>query len=281
LSELNILYVAEIVGKAGIYAFKKGLAQLKKQRHFDLVIAGANGATSGAGLGRNHAGYLHKLGADVLTTSDCCFYKKDLVADIEHIPYLLRPENLSPEAPGYGVRVYECLVPPETGRTVKIAVAVLIGQSGFPRMHGENPYLRLPVLLERLRAETPYIILEFAARATAEKHLFFQTADGGSSAVIGSLTRVQTADEAILPGGTAVITDAGRTGSRDSVGGCEIASRVQEYLTGIPEWTKDTWAGCELQGVALTLDSGGKATAIERIRLPVADPSPQDVKASS
>ena len=159
---MNVLYVAEIVGKAGIYALKKALPELEKQRQIDFVIANADGATGGQGLGRNHAAYLHKLGANVLTTGECCFYKKDLVVNIDKLPYVLRPENLSPSAPGIGSRIYKV-------GDKKIAVALMLGQSGFGRLHGENPYARMGPLLERLRQETPFVILDFHASATAEK----------------------------------------------------------------------------------------------------------------
>ncbi|MDR1948134.1 MAG: YmdB family metallophosphoesterase [Spirochaetaceae bacterium] len=259
---MKILYIAEIIGKAGIYAFRKALPGIKQRYGPGFIIANADGATGGNGLGRNHAAYLRKLGADVLTTGECCFYKKDLVENMGRIPYVLRPENLNPEAPGIGARIFKV-------GNEKIAVAVLLGQSGFSRVHGENPVSRLPVLLERLRRETPYVIIDFHAEATAEKRTLFAAADGHCSAVIGSHNRVQTADEGILPGGTAVITDAGRTGSTDSVGGAETESRIREYLTGIPEWTKDAWARPELQGVLLEINRDGKAVSIERIRYPV------------
>jgi metallophosphoesterase (TIGR00282 family) len=259
---MKILYIAEIVGKAGIYALKKGLADLKHRKQADFVIACADGATGGSGLGRNHAAYIRKLGVQVLTTGECCFYKKDLVENFEHLPYVLRPLNLNPQAPGFGSRVYKA------GNN-KIAVAVFLGQSGFTRLHGDNPFSALPVVLERLRQETPHIILDFHAEATGEKQTFFAAADGGCSAVIGSHNRVQTSDEAVLPGGTAVICDAGRTGSLDSVGGADAAERIQEYLSGIPNWTKEAWGRPELQGVCIELDRQGRALSIERIRYPV------------
>ncbi|MDR2784078.1 MAG: YmdB family metallophosphoesterase, partial [Treponema sp.] len=209
---MKILYIAEIVGKAGVFAVKKGLPELKERKRIDFVIANADGATGGGGLGRNHAAYLRKLGVHTLTLGECAFYKKDLVENIDKMPYVLRPGNLGSEAPGYGSYIYKL-------GAVKIAVASLIGQSGFSRMHGDNPVALLPSLLERLRQETPVVILDFHASATAEKRAFFAVADGLCAAVIGSHTRVQTADEAVLPKGTAVITDAGRTGSIDSVGG--------------------------------------------------------------
>jgi metallophosphoesterase (TIGR00282 family) len=256
---MTILYVAEIVGKAGVYAFKNGLAALKQKHSIDFVIACADGATGGNGLGRNHAAYLHKLGADVLTTGECCFYKKDLVENIEHIPYVLRPFNLNPGAPGVGSRIFKT----EKG---KIAVAVLLGQSGYGKLHGDNPFYALPSLLERLRQETPLVIIDFHAEATAEKRTLFIMATGHCSAVIGSHNRVQTADEEILPGGTAVITDAGRTGSINSVGGTDKIERITQYLTGIPDKTRDAWEQPELQGVLMELDKAGNALSIQRVR---------------
>jgi metallophosphoesterase (TIGR00282 family) len=269
---MKVLYIAEIVGKAGQHALKKGLIALRKRLAFDFVIACADGATGGNGLGRNHAAYFHKLGVNVLTTGECCFYKKDLVENMAKIPYVLRPDNFNPEAPGQGSRIYR------VGND-KIAVAVLLGQSGFSRMHGNSP--ALPVLLERFRQETPYIVLDFHAQATAEKRTLFFAAAGLCSAVIGSHTRVQTADETVLSGGTAVITDAGRTGSTDSVGGSDTASRIQEYLTGIPNWTKDAWAAPELQGVLIDIGPNGKATSIARIREPVQPMQPAEAEAET
>ena len=200
---------------------------------------------------------------------ECSFYKKDLTENLEKLPYVLRPDNLNPEAPGYGSRIYK------SGND-KIAVAVLLGQNGFGRLHSNSPFVHLPVLLERLRQETPYIIVDFHAQASAEKKTLFFAADGRCSAIIGSHSRVQTADEYILPGGTAVISDAGRTGSSESVGGCDIASRIQEYLSGIPDWTRETWTKPELQGVYIDIGSDGKARSIERVRVELNAPDEQE-----
>ena len=164
------------------------------------------------------------------------------------------------EAPGLGARVFRA-----NGK--KVAAAVLLGQSGFARLHGNNPFSPLPVLLERLRQETQYVIIDFHAQATAEKQTLFAMADGHCSAVIGSHTRVQTADERLLPGGTAVITDAGRSGSIESVGGNSREHRIKEYLSGIPDWTMEAWDKPELQGVFFEIAESGKAVFIERFRL--------------
>ncbi len=184
---------------------------------------------------------------------------------MEKIPYVLRPENINGGAPGIGEKIYKT-------ENEKIAVIVLLGQNGFNRLHANNPFTALPPLLERLKKQTPYIIVDFHAQATAEKKTLFFTADGNCSAVIGSHTKVQTADETILPNGTAVITDAGRTGSIQSVGGSDINSRVKEYITGIPDWTKEAWDQPELQGVYLDIGKDGKALSIERVRIPVRAP---------
>ena len=103
---MKILYIAEIVGKAGIYALKQCLAELKRDKEPDFIIACADGATGGNGLGRNHAEYIRKLGVHVITTGECCFYKKDLTENLEKIHHVLRPDNLNIEAPGTGSRVF-------------------------------------------------------------------------------------------------------------------------------------------------------------------------------
>jgi len=257
---LKILYISEIVGKAGLFAVKTLLPSLKKEKSIDLVIANADGTTGGYGLGRNHAGYLRKLGVDVITTGDCCFYKKDLVQNFDRLPYILRPINISPYAPGLGNRTYQA-------GSEKVAVAVLLGQSGFDRLHGDNPFIKLPELLERLHRETPYVVLDFHAATTAEKKALFAQADGLCSAVIGSHGRVMTADAQITTGGTAVITDAGRTGSINSVGGTDPHSRIQEYLTGIPDWSRDAWDLIELQGLMIDIAPNGKARAISPLQI--------------
>jgi metallophosphoesterase (TIGR00282 family) len=260
---MKILYVAELVGKAGVFAFKKALAELKSRYSWDFLIVCADGATGGNGLGRSHAVYLNKLGASAITLGECCFYKKDLTENFEKSHFVLRPENLNEEAPGTGVKVFKA------GANEKVGVVVLMGQNGFTRLHANNPFTLLPPILERLKKQTPYIIVDFHAQASAEKKTLFFAADGFCSAVIGSHTRVQTADETIMGGSTAVITDAGRTGSTQSVGGCEIESRIKEYITGIPDWTKEAWEDLEVQGVYLELDKNGKALSIQRVKVPV------------
>jgi metallophosphoesterase (TIGR00282 family) len=280
-NKMKILYVAELVGKAGIYVLKKALPELKRQEQIDFTVICADGATGGNGLGRNHAGYIRKLGADAITTGDYCFYKKDLVEN--WVPTVVRPVNLGrmgngqkqghlslEQVPGFGWRVFKVGgtgSPNQPRSVVKVAVAVFLG-ANFTRIRADNPFRELKPFLEKLQAETPYVVVDFHAWATGEKRIFFTVAAGLCTAVIGSHSRVQTADEAILDG-TAVICDAGRTGSTESVGGTDSAVRIQEYLTEIPDWTKDAWEKCELQGVIVEADGQGRALCIKRLRIPV------------
>ncbi|MDR1363938.1 MAG: YmdB family metallophosphoesterase [Spirochaetaceae bacterium] len=262
---MKILYAAELVGKAGLFCFKKTIPYLRETKAIDFVIAGCDSAYNGNGLSYNQAMYLRKLGAGALTTGDCSFYKKDLTEKFDKTSFVLRPANLPHGAVGRGYNFYRA-------GSQKIAVAALMGQFGFNRVHAENPLAFLDRLLETLHKETPIVILDFHAVTSAEKRILFNAACGRVSAVIGSHTRVQTADEEILAGGTAVITDAGRSGSFYSVGGSEIKSRIEEYISGIPDWTKEAWDRCELQGVVIEIDNAGRALSIERIRVPVAVP---------
>jgi len=257
---MRVLFIGEIVGKAGIFCVKHLLPKLRAERQIDFVVANAEGTTGGFGLGKNHAIYLRKLGIDVLTGGERIYYKLDLIPFMQKASFILRPANYPPGNPGRGWRVY-----PVGDKTV--GVVCLLGQAGFTRVHLSNPYTFLPELLARMRQETNTIILDFHATTTAEKYSMFRLADGKVSAVIGTHTRALTADEQILPGGTGVICDSGRTGSLNSVGGMDPEVEVQKFLTQIPERSKDAWSDLELQGVLLDIDDAGKTTSIERLRL--------------
>jgi 2',3'-cyclic-nucleotide 2'-phosphodiesterase len=258
---VNVLYIGEIVGKSGVFCVKNVLPKLKKERNIDFVVACGDSATGGAGIGKNHSIYLRKLGIDVITGGECVYYKKDMVEHIQHAPYVLRPANYPQGNPGRGWRVYE-----SGGR--KIAVAVFLGQAGFTRVHLSNPFGYLPELAARLSQETPIVLVDFHAATTAEKYTMFRHADGLVSAIIGSHGKVLTADETISGKGTAFICDAGRTGSIMSVGGLDPKLAIQEFLTGIPEWSKESWEGLELQGLLMKISDEGRAESVERLRVP-------------
>ena len=258
---LRILYIAEIVGKTGVFVVKNLLPGLRREFEPDLVVACADGATGGAGVGRAHAAYLRKLGADILTTGERGFYKKDIVELFPKASWLLRPANYPLGVPGHGWKVF-------AAGDKKIAVVQFLGQSGFPRTHLANPFLLVDDLLPRLRQETPVIIVEFHASTTAEKITMAAHLDGRVTAVIGAHTRVPSADCRVSAKGTAAITDAGRTGTFLSVGGLDPEGRVREYLSGIPEWSRDGGQALELQGCLVEADEKGRALSMKQLRVP-------------
>ncbi|MGA2977569.1 MAG: TIGR00282 family metallophosphoesterase [Spirochaetia bacterium] len=264
---MRILFIGEIVGKSGVWVVKELLPKVRQEHRIDFIIADGEGATGGFGIGKNHAVYLHKLGIDCITTGECCYYKKDIVEHFNRAPYMIRPANYPPKNPGRGFMIYE-----KNGR--KIAVLSLLGVAGFKRVHLKNPFSLLPKLLESIKTETNAIVLDFHAFTTAEKATMFALADGKLSAVIGTHTKALTADEHVLSGGTAVITDAGRTGSLGSVAGLDPEIEIRKLSSLVHEYSKEAWALLEMQGVVMEIGDDGKAVSIERIRVPCAAPPP-------
>ncbi len=258
---MRVLFIGEIVGKAGHFTLKHLLADLVARREIDFVIADANGATGGFGLGKSHAITLRKKGIRVLTGGECIYYKKDIVDYLPKAPWILRPANLPPGIPGRGWGIYDTPVG-------DIGVICMIGQSGYPRVHGNNPYTYLPEIVRKIRERTETIILNFHATTTAERRTMGFHSDGLVSAMIGTGTRCQTADAQIFPGGTAYITDAGRTGSRASVYGMDSEREMRILLTRVPERSKDGWGDLRLQGVLMDIDNEGKAGSIETLDIP-------------
>lgn len=253
---MRLLYIAEAVGKPGLFTLRHTLGDLRNEFKPDFVIGGGDGATGGFGLGKNHAFYLHKIGLQAVTLGECAFYKKDLHPMLPTMNFVLRPANFPETTPGRGYRVF-------SAPGCRVAVVSLLGQSGFTKTHLPSPFTTLEGLLERLRRDTPHIVVDFHAATSAEKGTFFHWADGKVSAVIGSHQKIPTADARVLPGGTAVITDAGRTGARQSVAGFHPPREVERFLTGIPDRSEESWADLTVQGVFIETDGSGRALSIQ------------------
>ncbi len=292
---MRILYIAEIVSRPGIYVVKTLLSAFKKEKEIDFVIANGDAATGGYGIGKNHSVYLRKLGIDVITGGDQIFFKKDMVEHIDRAHYLLRPANLLPDTPGRGWRHYtvrpaewqelDGVAVPETATEetettrpgVKVVVLNLLGQSGFERAHANNPFVYFTNALDRLTKESSVVIVDFHALTTAEKYTMFHLADGKATAIIGSGQRVQTADAGVMPGGTAIICDAGRTGSRGSVNGFLPRPELQKFLTGIPTSSADSWEDLRLEGVIVDVDlASGYVNGVEAISQPCPAPPAEE-----
>lgn len=257
---MNLLYISEITGKAGIALVKKLMPRLREKYCPDIIIGNANSATGCGGLGIQHAGYLRKLGIECITGGDSIFNRKDLTEALDRLPYVLRPVNLPDCSPGKGWRFINLQNPAK-----KIAVVSAIGQIGQHRIFADNPFVKLEHLITFLSKETDTVIIDFSASATAEKQTLIHLLAGKVSAIIGSGTKVPTSDESIFAGRTAYITDSGRTGSFNSVGGYEPSYKIQEYLKGLPDFGRDCWTRPVLQGVNIRFDDSGAAAGIERI----------------
>jgi len=267
MASLRVLFIGEIVGKSGVWVVKELLPKIRQEKRIDFVIADGEGATGGFGIGKNHAVYLHKLGIDAITTGECSYYKKDIVEHFNRAPYMIRPANYPPRNPGRGFMIFE-----KNGR--KIAVVSLLGVAGFKRVHLKNPFSLLPKLLELIAPETNTVVLDFHAVTTAEKATMFSMSDGKISAVIGTHTKALTSDDRVMPGGTGVITDAGRTGSIASVAGLDPEIEIRKLTTLVHEYSREAWATLEMQGVVLEVGDDGKAISMERFREPCASPPP-------
>ena len=262
---MNVLFLGEIVGRPGIFTVKK-LKKLREEKHIDLVIANAEGVTSGFGLGKAHAMQISKLDVDILTGGEKIYYKLDMVEFIAKAPWILRPANYPMGDPGRGIRSVEIC-----GKTV--VVINLLGTSGFSKVHLNNPFLLAETLVDKARDENkdPIILVQFHASTSAEKQTMGYLLDGKVAAVIGTHSKVLSADAHLLPAGTAYLTDNGRCGSTMSIGGFANDVEIRKYLTAIPERSRENWDALEMQGALLAIGEDGKATSIETIRYPVTE----------
>ena len=256
---IKILFLGEIVGRAGIQSIKLGLKSLKERYSADLVIANAEGTTNGFGLGRQHSVQLFKMGIDILTGGEKLFFKADLVEVLPKNGNILRPANLPPTSPGKGYRIL-------TIKDKKVAFVNLISSSGF-RFSMQNPLTFMDYLTDILKKDTDVILVQFHSGTTAESATLAHYLDGRISALIGTHTKAITADAHIMAKGTAFMSDVGRCGSIMSAGGFNPEFEIKKLMTALPERSHEAWEMCELQGAAVTVDEEtGKALSIEAFR---------------
>ncbi len=256
----TIVFLGEIVGKTGVFTVKSTLPDIRSRFSPDFIIANADSATGGAGLGIQHAVYLKKLGIDCVTMGEAAYYKPDMTEFLPRAGWVLRPANLPEGDPGRGWKIFQ-------KEEKKLAVAVLLGQSGFARIHADNPFVALDALSARIRRETPVFVVNFHAATTAEKLTLARHADGKVSGILGTGGKVQTADARLLLNGTAAITDCGRTGSQMSVGGFDPELKIREFMTGVPSWSRDAVAQPEVQGACVRIGEDGRCLSIEAFRI--------------
>ncbi|MCX8109356.1 MAG: TIGR00282 family metallophosphoesterase [Verrucomicrobiae bacterium] len=259
---MNILFIGDVVGEPGRRAIRQILPRLRQRWQVDFVIVNAENAAGGAGITPNTAAELLSNGVDVLTTGDHVWDHKEILAYIESEPRLLRPLNYPANTPGRGSGVFERAVQPP------VAVMNLQGRVFMPEL--ENPFTIAMEEATRLRSITPVVVVDMHAEATSEKIAMGRMLDGHVSAVIGTHTHVQTADEQIFPKGTAYITDAGFTGPHESVLGRRIEAVIRRFTTLLPQRFDVATDRVLLQGALITIDEkSGRAERITRISEPV------------
>ncbi len=227
-----------------------------------MFIANAENAAGGSGITPDIVRELHSLGVDVITMGDHVWKQKDILKIIGEDTRLLRPANFPPETPGRGGTVVE--VPGK----VKVGVINVLGRMLMFRLPLDCPFRAAEREVEQIRRETHVIIVDVHAEATSEKLAFGRFLDGKVSAVLGTHTHVQTADEVIYEGGTAYVTDCGMTGPFRSILGREIEPVLKSFVTRMPHYFSVAKQDIRLSGVVLDIDErSGKARSIERIQV--------------
>ncbi len=257
---MRVLFLGDIVGRPGRHAVRATLARAREDLALDFVIANCENAAGGLGITAKIADALLAEGIDVLTSGNHIWAKKDMAPYLDEEPRVLRPENYPGVAPGRGYEVYE------GPGSLPVAVVNLQGQVFFDE-NVDNPFRVADTVLQDLSKRSQVIIVDFHAEATSEKRAFGYYLDGRVSAVLGTHTHVQTADEQILPGGTAYITDAGMSGASESVIGIQKDLAIERFLTQRPVRFSVAKGSALLCGVVLDIDQlSGRARDITRFR---------------
>ena len=255
---MKLLFIADIVGHPGRQAVKELVPRLRQQHQLSVVVANGENAAGGSGITMNTAEEIFSAGVDIMTSGDHLWDQKEVMGLLEGERRFVRPLNYPPGTPGQGSVIFEAPgLPP-------VAVLNLQGRTFMPPL--ENPFHAALAEVERLRRATRIIFVDFHAEATSEKIALARMLDGQVSAVIGTHTHVQTADEQIFPGGTAFLSDGGFTGPHESVLGREIEPIIRRFMTSMPQKFEVAKERVLLQGAVVEIDdSSGKATSIRRV----------------
>ena len=236
---MKILAVGDLVGEGGVKKLKELLPKIREEEKIDFVIVNAENSAGGMGITTKIFNELKALNIDAMTMGNHTWGKKDIFTFIDD-PKLLRPANYPNNVPGKGYGIYTC-------KGKKICVVNLIGRTDM-NVLSENPFQKMQEILKEVRSQADIIILDFHAEATAEKIAMGYYLDGKITAMFGTHTHVQTADEKILENGTGYITDIGMTGPIKAVIGMDIAVSIKRFETTLPERYKLAEGNCILNG---------------------------------
>ncbi|HUS36893.1 MAG TPA: TIGR00282 family metallophosphoesterase [Verrucomicrobiae bacterium] len=263
---MNILFIGDIVGEPGRKAVRELAPKLRAQHSVDLCIANGENSAGGSGITQNTAAEIFAAGVDIITSGDHVWDQKEIYALMENESRFVRPVNYPPNTPGQGSTFFQRDGHPP------VAIINIQGRTFMPDL--ENPFWVIQREVNRLRETTPIIFVDMHAEATSEKIAIARMVDGQVSAVVGTHTHVQTADEQIFPGGTAFLCDAGFTGPHESVLGRDIDAVIKRFVTNQPQRFGVATGRILLQGCLITVDEKtGRATAIRRISEPLAQHS--------
>ncbi|MEO0069437.1 MAG: TIGR00282 family metallophosphoesterase [candidate division WOR-3 bacterium] len=257
----RILFLGDVCGEPGRQAVQQLLPELKRKLQSDFVIINCENAAGGYGITPRLAEELLRSGVNCLTTGDHVFERKEVWEYLSIEPRILRPANLPSQAPGRGWAVFPL---PEENPIAKIVVVNLIGRVFMKP--ADCPFQRINSILGEIKGITPLIVVDFHAEATAEKRALGWFLDGRVSAVLGTHTHIQTADETIQPQGTAYITDVGMCGAFDSVLGMRKDLSLRRMTELVPVRLQPAADDIRINGVFIEIDEKtGRATRIERI----------------
>ena len=223
---INILAIGDLVGEQGLKKLEDNIEKIVKENNIDFIIVNAENVADGSGITQKQFDRILKIGTNVVTMGNHTWGKRDIFAFIDD-PKLIRPANYPEGVCGKGFGIYNC-------KGKKIAVINLIGRTGM-NVQSENPFIIAKKIIDEIREKVDIIVVDFHAEATAEKIAMGRYLDGKSDIVFGTHTHVQTADETILPEGTAYITDIGMTGPIESVIGMDIEASIKRFETSLPE----------------------------------------------
>jgi metallophosphoesterase (TIGR00282 family) len=257
---MKVMFVGDVFGKAGRRVIQERLHALIHDLHVDYCVANVENAAGGFGVTPEIADEMLRSEIDLLTSGNHIWDKRAIIPYLAEQPRLLRPQNYPSSAPGTGVYIGD------TATGVRIGVLNLQGRVFMPTL--DCPFAAGDSAVSFIRKQTPIVLVDFHGEASSEKQAFAWYMDGRVSAVLGTHTHVQTADERILPRGTAFITDLGMTGPYDSVIGSVPDIALQRFLTGIPVRLEPASANTKLCGALIDIDEGtGRALAITRVNV--------------
>ncbi len=263
--QVNLLCIGDVVGKPGRFVLSQALPTLIQQHEIDCVICNAENAAGGSGLTPQLYDKFRRYGVDLVTLGDHVYRKQEIIPILETSDRIVRPANFPPASPGRTFAVFE------TKRGPKVAVVSVMGRM-FMRPPTNCPFAAVDKALGQLPPDVKVLVVEIHAEVTSEKVAMGWHLDGRASVVFGTHTHVPTADECVLPKGTAYITDLGMTGPYDSVLGRRKDRVIRTLLTNLPNPFDVATGDARLCGVLVKVDaSTGRATHIERVRVDAKD----------